>query len=73
VTVLVLQRYRDESIVLTIPEDLPPGTRLTVTVVDIRGDKVRLGVTAPIEVKVHRHEVQEIIDHEAEEAGRWRP
>ena len=50
---LVLSRHRDESIIIC--EDI------TITVVDIRGDKVRLGIAAPIEVPVHRQEVHESI------------
>lgn len=50
---LVLSRKRDESIVI--------AGNITVTVVDIRGDKVRLGITAPAEVPVHRREVYDAI------------
>ena len=46
---LVLSRQRDETIII--------GDNIEVTVVDIRGDKVRLGVTAPKEISVHRKEV----------------
>ena len=46
---LVLSRKRDEQIVI--------GDNIIITVVDIRGDKVRLGVEAPADVPVHRHEV----------------
>lgn len=50
---LVLSRKRDESIVI--------AGNITVTVVDIRGDKVRLGISAPAEVPVHRREVYDAI------------
>lgn len=50
---LVLSRYRDESIIV--------GDDIVITVVDIRGDKVRIGIAAPIEVPVHRQEVHESI------------
>lgn len=50
---LVLSRHRDESIVI--------GDDVVVTVIDIRGDKVRLGVQAPQDVPVHRQEVYEAI------------
>ena len=50
---LVLSRKKDESIV--IRDDI------VVTVVEIRGDKVRLGIEAPKEVPVHRREVYEAI------------
>src|SRR2546427_787192 len=46
---LVLSRKKNESIVL--------GDRITITVVEIRGDKIRLGITCPAEVPVHRQEV----------------
>lgn len=48
---LVLSRMLDESIKI--------GDDIEVTVVAIRGDKVRLGVTAPADVIVHRREVYE--------------
>ncbi len=50
---LVLARKKNESIV--IREDV------VVTVVEVRGDKVRLGIEAPKEVKVHRREVYDAI------------
>jgi carbon storage regulator len=53
---LVLSRQRDESIVI--------GEKIVVTIVDIRGDKVRLGIEAPNEVPVHRQEVYEAIQRE---------
>jgi carbon storage regulator len=53
---LVLSRQRDESIII--------GDNVIVTVVDIRGDKVRLGITAPREISVHRQEVYEAIQRE---------
>ena len=46
---LVLSRQRDETIMI--------GDDIQITIVDIRGDKVRLGITAPTEVTVHRKEV----------------
>lgn len=53
---LVLSRQRDESIII--------GDNIVITVVDIRGDKVRLGIEAPKEVSVHRQEVWEAIQRE---------
>ena len=53
---LVLSRQRDESIMI--------GDNIVITVVDIRGDKVRLGINAPSEVPVHRQEVYEAIQRE---------
>lgn len=46
---LVLSRQRDEAVLI--------GDDITVKVVDIRGDKVRLGFEAPADVKIHRKEV----------------
>jgi len=53
---LVLSRYRDESIYI--------GDDIVITVVDIRGDRVRIGVQAPPDVSVHRQEVYEAIKNE---------
>jgi carbon storage regulator len=53
---LVLSRQRDESIII--------GDNVVVTIVDIRGDKVRLGIQAPQEIPVHRQEVYEAIQRE---------
>jgi len=53
---LVLSRHRDESIMI--------GDDIVVTIVDIRGDKVRLGVNAPQDIPVHRQEVYEAIQRE---------
>lgn len=55
---LVLSRHHNQSIIATHSD----GTKITFTIVDIRGDKVRLGITAPVEVTVHREEVQRAID-----------
>jgi carbon storage regulator len=46
---LVLTRKRDERIVI--------GENIVITVVEVRGDKVRLGIEAPMDVPVHRQEV----------------
>lgn len=53
---LVLSRHRNESIMI--------GDNVVVTVIDIRGDKVRLGVAAPKAFPVHRQEVYETIQRE---------
>ncbi|MFG0256680.1 MAG: carbon storage regulator CsrA [Phycisphaerales bacterium JB043] len=50
---LVLSRHRDETIMI--------GDNVEITVVDIRGDKVRLGINAPTRIAVHRKEVYEAI------------
>jgi carbon storage regulator len=62
---LVLSRHRDESIII--------GDDIVITVVDIRGDKVRLGIAAPIEISVHRQEVYEAIQRENRQASQLDP
>ena len=62
---LVLSRLRDETIVI--------GDNIRITVVDIRGDKVRLGITAPKEIAVHRKEVYEAIKRENRAAAQVKP
>jgi carbon storage regulator len=62
---LVLSRQRDESIII--------GDNIVVTIVDVRGDKVKLGIEAPQDVSVHRREVYEAIQRENQLAGRLRP
>lgn len=62
---LVLSRQRDETIMI--------GDDIEVTVVDIRGDKVRLGINAPKNVTVHRKEVYEAIRRENREAAQVKP
>jgi carbon storage regulator len=57
---LVLSRQKDESIMI--------GDNVEVTIVDVRGDKVRLGITAPKDISVHRKEVYEAIQREKKEA-----
>lgn len=56
---LVLSRKKNESIVI--------NNDITITVIEIRGDKVRLGVEAPRNVPVHRQEVYDIIANKNEE------
>ena len=58
---LVLSRHRDESIII--------GDNIVVTIVDIRGDKVRLGIDAPKDIPVHRQEVYKAIQQEKMAAG----
>lgn len=62
---LVLSRHRDESIII--------GDNIVVTIVDIRGDKVRLGINAPSEIPVHRREVYEAIQRENLRASQLEP
>ena len=62
---LVLSRKRDERIVI--------GDNIVITVVDVRGDKVRLGIEAPSEVPVHRQEVLEALKRHAAESQQTPP
>src|ERR1043166_5925374 len=59
---LVLSRQRDKTIMI--------GDDIEITIVDIRGDKVRLGITAPNTIPVHRKEVYEAIQRENREAAK---
>lgn len=54
---LVLSRKTDESVVIS--------DEVTVTVLSIKGNQVRLGITAPAEISVHREEIYEMIKKEA--------
>lgn len=53
---LVLSRKKNESIII--------DDHIVITVVEIRGDKVRLGIDAPKEISVHRREVYEAIQEQ---------
>ena len=55
---LVLSRKRNESIVI--------DGNIIITIVEIRGDKVRLGIAAPKNIPIHRREIQAMIQAEAE-------
>ena len=50
---LVLSRQRDESIII--------GDDIEITIIDIRGNKVKLGITAPKDIPVHRREIYDAI------------
>ena len=58
---LVLSRKKDEKIII--------GDKITIMVIEIRGDKVRLGIDAPKEITVHRQEVYEAIKREHDQAN----
>jgi carbon storage regulator len=58
---LVLSRKKNESIVI--------GDTITIVVVEIRGDKVRLGIEAPKDVPVHREEVYHAIKESQSRTG----
>ena len=59
---LVLSKQKDETIMI--------GDDIEITIVDVRGDKVRLGITAPREISVHRREVYDAIQREKEQGKR---
>ncbi|TWU12072.1 Carbon storage regulator [Symmachiella macrocystis] len=58
---LVLSRKKNESIVI--------DDNIVITVVEVRGDKVRLGIQAPKEIPVHRSEVYEAIHNHEQKTG----
>jgi len=58
---LVLSRKRNESIII--------NNDITIVVVEIRGDKVRIGIEAPSSVPVHRKEVYDAIQRNNERSG----
>jgi len=59
---LVISRKKDETISI--------GDDITIVIIDVRGDKVRLGIDAPRHVTVHRGEIKERIDIQREEGER---
>ena len=61
---LVLSRYKDQSIYI--------GDDIVVTIVDVRGDRIRLGIEAPPDVPVHRQEIYEAIQRENARFGEQR-
>jgi len=62
---LVLSRKKDQSIII--------NDQIRVIVVEIRGDKVRLGIEAPKDVSVHRREVYDAIQRQAENGEKSSP
>jgi carbon storage regulator len=62
---LVLSRKRDERIVI--------GDNIVITVVEVRGDKVRLGIEAPTEVPVHRQEVLDAMRRSSDASAKSPP
>ncbi len=62
---LVLSRQRDETIMI--------GDDIEITIVDIRGDKVRVGINAPKHISVHRKEVYDAIQQENRRAAKITP
>lgn len=62
---LVLSRKKNESIVI--------NEHIVITVVEVRGDKVRLGIQAPKEVPIHRSEIHDAIRNEQAAATKENP
>lgn len=58
---LVLSRKRDEQIII--------GGNIVITVIEVRGDKVRLGIQAPQDIPVHRQEIYDALKREAARAA----
>ncbi|QEN07205.1 carbon storage regulator [Oceanispirochaeta crateris] len=58
---LILSRKKDESIII--------GDNIVISVVDIKGDQVKLGIAAPTSVKVFRQEVYQAIQEENKAAA----
>lgn len=58
---LVLTRRRDESIMI--------GDNVRITIVDVRGDQVKIGIDAPRSVPVHREEIYREIQEENRRAA----
>jgi carbon storage regulator len=58
---LVLSRKKDEVIVV--------GDDIEITIVDIRGDQVKIGVSAPRSVSIHRKEIYDAIQQENKAAA----
>jgi len=62
---LVLSRQKDESIMI--------GDDVEIVIVDVRGNKVRLGINAPREIAVHRKEIYLAIQREKQQNGAEQP
>lgn len=62
---LVLSRQRDQTIII--------GDDIEITIVDIRGDKVRIGINAPRNVTVHRKEIYDAVKRENQSASSMKP
>ena len=58
---LVLSRQRDQTIVI--------GDNIEITIVDVRGERVRLGISAPSHISVHRKEVYDAMKREKAASG----
>lgn len=63
---MVLSRHRDEGITL----ELTDGSRVHIVIVDIRGDKCRVGIDAAPDITIHRDEIFEQVDEQRRAAAR---
>jgi len=62
---LVLSRFEDEQVIIGTEEDI--DNNIVITIVDVRGGKVRLGISAPPNIPIHRKEVWLAIQKEKAE------
>ena len=62
---LVLTRKKDEGIII--------GESISITIIDVKGGQVRIGIDAPQDIKIFRRELYEQIKKENEEAVSWKP
>jgi carbon storage regulator len=65
---LVLTRQKEQKIIVEIG-----GQRMTITVADVRGDKIRLGFDAPASFKIYRQEIYDAVLEENRASTRMRP
>jgi carbon storage regulator len=65
---LVLTRQKEQKIIVEIG-----GLRMTITVADVRGDKIRLGFDAPANFKIYRQEIYDAVLEENRASTRMRP
>jgi carbon storage regulator len=62
---LVLSRKLDERIQITVPPSAVPQI-IQLLIIEVRGDKVRIGLNADRSVMIHREEIQRIVDVEGQ-------
>jgi len=62
---LVLSREKDQSIMI--------GDDVKITIIDVRGDKVRLGFEAPKTIPIHRQEIYDAIQREKQKKNATKP
>lgn len=71
--VLFVPPFKEENVMLVLSrkpgESIYIGDDIILSVVEIRGDKVRLGIEAPTQIPVHRQEIYDAIQREKERSG----